>query len=133
MGPEVWYLILCDDARSDPANSLRVNITGLLTRIRCREVDGFPFVHPLITVLLMLSKCRGTGELSVRIVHNQTGEIVYRSQTRRLRFAGSPDELMGVVFRVRDCAFPDLGLYYVECIFSGTVLARQRFLIAPNT
>lgn len=132
MEPEVWYLILCDDARSDPANFLRVNVTGLLTRIRCRDVESFPYVNPLLTVLIMLSECRGTGDLSVRIVHDQTEAVIYRSQTRRLRFAGSPDELMGFVFRVRDCPFPDLGLYWVECIFSGTVIARQRFLITSS-
>ncbi len=69
---------------------------------------------------------KGTGELVLRIFHNQTGRIVYRSLPRQVRFVGSPDAILGVVFRVRNCSFLEGGLYWVELLFAGAVIARQR-------
>jgi hypothetical protein len=69
------------------------------------------------------------GELSVRIVRHPTGQIIFRSRPRRVRFVNDPDDTSGVVFRIRSCSFPTAGLYWVELLFSGTVLARQRLSV----
>ena len=35
----------------------------------------------------------------------------------------------GVVFDIRNCVFPAAGLYWVEVLFSGQVIARKRLII----
>jgi hypothetical protein len=125
MEPEVRYLLLCDDVRADPANFLRVDVLGLITHIRSTASPAFPVVRPLFCVLVILMGCRGVGEVSLRIVQAGTGRVVFRNQPRRVRFSGAPEDAVGITFRIRNCWFPAAGLYWVECVFSGAVLARQ--------
>jgi hypothetical protein len=125
MEPEVRYLIVCDEVQTDPNKLLRVNIGGLITHIRSTATPPFPHLRPLFCVLVILTGCRGVGEISLRIVQATTGRVVFRNTPRRVRFTGSLEEAVGFTFRIRDCSFPSAGLYWVECIFSGKVLARQ--------
>jgi hypothetical protein len=125
MEPEVRYLILCDDVRADPNNFLRLNVFGLITHIRSTATPAFPVTRPQFCVLVMLTGCQGTGKLGLRILRAETGKIVFRNQPRRVRFVGSPQDAVGFAFRIQDCSFPSAGLYWVELVFDGTVLARQ--------
>jgi hypothetical protein len=126
MEPEVQYLILCDDIRTDPNNNLRLDVLGLITHIRSTATPSYPFIRPLFCVLVVLTSCQGTGELSIRIVQEGTGRVVFRNQPRRMKFVGALQDAVGINFRVRNCSFPDAGLYWVECVFSGVVIGRQR-------
>ncbi len=127
MEPQVRYLILCDEVRSDPINLLRVDVLGLLTRLRSTATPPFPLVRPLFCVLVILTGCQGVGELSLRIVHAATGRVVFRNQPRRVQVAVDAEDAVGITFRVRNCSFPVEGVYWVELIFSGVVIARQYF------
>jgi hypothetical protein len=109
MEPEVLYLCLCDEVRTDPENFLRVDVLGLITHIRSTTRPPFPVVRPLVCVLVILTGCRGVGELSLRIVQASTGRVIFRNQPRPVRFAGVLEEAVGVVFRVRNCSFPEAG------------------------
>jgi hypothetical protein len=125
MWPIVQYLIACDDVQADPNNLHRINIFGLITNIRSTVVPPFPVVRPLFCVLALMTRCQGSGELVLRIQHNATGRFVYRSPPRRIRFVGSPQDALGVVFRLRNCTFPEAGLYWVELFYSNSILARR--------
>jgi hypothetical protein len=129
MNPVVRYLLLCDDVQTDPTNVLRLNVTGLITHIRATGNPPFPVVRPIFCALLILTNCQGVGELSLRIVEDDTGRVVFRNPTRRVRFTGPPEDAVGVVFRVLNCRFEAPGLYWVELIFSGMVLASQPFTL----
>jgi hypothetical protein len=129
MNPVVRYLLLCDDVQTDPNNVLRLNVTGLITHIRATGNPPFPVVRPIFCALLILTDCEGVGELSLRIVEDSTGRVIFRNPTRRVRFAGPPGDAVGVVFRVLNCRFDEPGLYWVELIFSGMVLASQPFTL----
>ena len=129
MRPDVLYLILCDDARIDPNNLLRINIYGLMTRIRSTAIPPFPVMQPLLSALLVLSGCQGTGLLTLRIVRSEDGSVVFRNRPRPVRFAGDPSESIGITFRVRNCSFPAAGVYWVEIEYDGTILIRQRLLL----
>jgi hypothetical protein len=125
MWPVVQYLILCDDVQTDPNNLLRVNLFGLITTIRSTATPPFPVVRPMFCALVVLAGCQGVGELSLRIVQNTNGRIIFRTQPRRLRFTGSAQDAVGVTFRIRNCTFPDAGLYWVEVIYTGVVIGRR--------
>jgi hypothetical protein len=133
MEPEVRYFILCDDVQTDSANLLRVDIRGLISTIRSTARPAFPLVRPLLCVLIVLTGCRGTGEVSLRVIQAETGRIIFRNQPRRVRFSGAVEDVVGVVFRIKNCSFPAAGLYWVECIFSGAVIARQRFMVTASS
>lgn len=128
MWPEVRYLILADTVSASPNNLLRVNIQGLLTHVRARG-GRFPLTHPLFNALLVLTKCTGPGDLSLRVVYDPTAHVVFRLAPRPVRFTGPADEAVGVVFKVRNCSFPNPGLYFVECLYSGGVIARQALTV----
>jgi hypothetical protein len=125
MEPEVRYLILCDDVRAGVNNLHRIDVMGLITHIRSTATPAFPHARPLFCVLVILTGCQGVGELSLRIVQAESGQLVFRNQPRQVRFAGDPQEAVGFVFRVQGCSFPAAGLYWVEFVYSGTVIARH--------
>jgi hypothetical protein len=125
MRPLVQYLITCDDVQTDPNNPLRVNVFGLITNIRSTANPPFPVIRPLFCVLVIMTRCKGTGDLSVRIVQNATGDVIFANHPRTVRFAGNPQEAVGVSFRVRNCTFPAAGLYWVEVYYSQSRLARR--------
>ena len=125
MEPEVRYLILCDDVQADPQNLLRINVLGLITHIRATGDPPFPVRRPEFSILVILTGCQGRGELSYRIVQSDRRTVIFRSEPRTVQFAGSPEDAVGMRFRVRNCTFPAAGLYWVDLIFAGAVVARQ--------
>ena len=126
MGPEVRYLLPCDEVRTDPDNYQRIDVVGLITTIRSTADPPFPVVRPLLCALVILTGGQANGELHLRIFHDATGRIVFRSSPRQVRFVGAPEAVLGIVFRIRDCSFPMAGLYWVEAVFAGSVIARQK-------
>lgn len=126
MEPEVRHLILCDEVRTDPNDFQRLNVFGLITAIRSTARPRFPVVRPLLCALLILTGGQGGGELTLRILQDQTGRVVFRSTPRQVRFVGDPAAVLGALFRIRRCWFPGAGLYWVEVTFAGGVLARQK-------
>lgn len=122
---DVRYLIVCDEVRTDPANHLRLDVKGLMTHMRSTATPSFPLVRPQFLVLVVLTDCRGQANLSLRVVQSDTGRVIFRTQPRRVRFAGSPQDAVGITFRLQNCSFPAAGLYWVQLLDSDTVLATQ--------
>jgi len=121
---EVLHLIACERVEPDPNNFHRVNIFGLITSIRSTAVPSFPVVHPLLRALIVWTGGQGNGELSLRITEDRTASGVFRTRPRRIRFVGDVAAIGGVVFDIRNCVFPAAGLYWVEVLFSGQVIAQ---------
>ena len=129
MAPEVLYLILCDDVKPDPQNYVRFIIHGLMTRIRSTATPPFPMTQPWMCALRVLTGCQGSGYLSLQIIRGDDGAAIFRNSPRPVRFVGNPSETLGIAFRVRNCVFPTSGLYWVEIVYDGAILARQRLSI----
>ena len=125
MDPRVRHFILCEEVRIDPANNLRTDVLGLLSNIRLRANQSFPFVRPVLCALLVTTGFKGSGELYVRIVREDPYRILFGLPPRQVRFVSEPNESTGLTFHVKDCSFPEAGVYWVECVFSGEVIARQ--------
>jgi len=123
---EVRHLLLCDEVRTDPNNYQRIDVLGLMTSIRSTAVPPLPVVRPVLCALVLLTGGPGSGTLLLRIVHEQTGRIIFRSLPRSVRFVGDAEAVRGAVFRVRDCSLPMAGLYWVEVIFADAIIARQK-------
>jgi hypothetical protein len=129
MALEVLHLILCERVEADPSHYHRLNIFGLITSIRSSAVPPFPVIHAKMRALIVWSGGQGTGELELRIVDEISANTVFRTRARRVRFVGDSAAVGGVAFIIQNCAFPHEGLYWVEVVFSGQVIARQRLLV----
>jgi hypothetical protein len=126
MEPEVRYFLLCDQVRTDPNNFHRIDALGLITSIRSTATPPFPVVRPILCALIAMEAGPGAGELALRIMHEKTGRIIFRSLPRQVRFVGDAQAVRAAVFRIRGCSFPMSGVYWIEAIFAGSVIARQK-------
>jgi hypothetical protein len=129
MLPEVLYLILCKDVQSDLGAFHRITVVDLLTSIRSTVIPPFPVRERLFSVLLLMTGCQGSGELAVQIVQAQTGTVIFRTRRRPVRFVGDPSDVLGAQFRICNCSFPAAGLYWVEVVYQGSLLARQKLVL----
>jgi hypothetical protein len=129
MGLDVLHLILCDRVETDPKNYHRCNIFGLITSIRSTAALVFPVVRPQLIALIVWTGGQGTGELMIRIIEDRSTSVVFQTRSRMIRFAGDSGEIGGVVFRILNCVFPSRGLYWVEVLFDGLPIARQRLVV----
>ncbi len=132
MEPEVVYLIVCDDVQTDPLNLHRINIRGLMTRLWSTSDPPFPITRPEFCVFVMFNGAQGPVSIAVRVIDDATGQPVYRTAARRIRFAGQPSDLTGATFRIRHCKFPAAGLYWIECLAAQKVIGRQRLWVLPR-
>ena len=132
MTPDVLYLILCNDIQTDSKNYHRCNVLGLITSIRSAAAPPFPVEHPRMIALVVWTGGEGTGELALRIIEDRSGDTVYRTHPRQVQFVGNAAAIGGVVFRIHNCSFPVAGLYWVEVLYAGSVIARQRLILRDS-
>lgn len=64
-----------------------------------------------IGIFLQLTECRGASDGWIEIQHADSGQPLFRGQTRTIPLPTDPLEVVGVTFRVRNCLFSQAGLY----------------------
>jgi hypothetical protein len=131
MEPDIVYLIACDDVEIDPVNLHRINLRGLIGRLLSNATPPFPVTRPEFCVFVMFIGGSGPIEIAVRIVSDATGQSIFRTGVRRIRFTGKPNDVTGATFRIRGCMFPAAGLYWIECLAGPNVIGRQRLWALP--
>ena len=127
--PVVRYLILCEDVQTDPSNPRRITLVGLLSAIRSVEVPPFPILYRELCVFLMVTECRGSAVGRLEIHQADTDRVIYRTRTRPIAFATDPLEIQGMTFRLRDCAFDEPGLYWVQFWYNDQMIGQQPLLL----
>ncbi len=117
MTPVVVYMLLCDDVRIDPDNPTCVHVDCLMGNIVSLEDPPFPLLREMICIYLVLTECHQEGIGQIRVVYadSENEELLFGSPQHTLNFAGhSPLELLGIVFRLEACEFPEAGRYLVQ-------------------
>jgi hypothetical protein len=127
--PTVRYLIVCEDVQTDPDNSRRVTLVGLVSAIRSSEQPPFPLWYREICVFLQLTECRGPADGRIEIHHADSGEVVFRTRTRTIPFGSDPLEVVGTTFRIRNCLFAHPGLYWIQFWYNEQMIAQQPLLL----
>ncbi len=127
--PTVRYLIICEDVLTAPDNPHRVTLIDLINAIRSLEKPPFPLLYPEICVFLQLTECRGPGDGRIEIQHADSGQVVFRTRTRTLPLGDDPLEVVGVIFRIRNCYFQQPGLYWVQFWYNEQMIAQQSLLL----
>jgi hypothetical protein len=127
--PTVRYLILCEDVQTDPDNPRRISLVGLISAIRSLEQPPFPLLYRELCVFLQVTECRGPGDGRIEIHHADSGQVVFRTQTRTIPFPSDPLEVVGATFRLRNCLFQEPGLYWVQFVYNEQAIAQQPLLL----
>ncbi len=120
--PVVRYLIVCEDI---PAQLSRISLINLLGTLRSSSQPPFPFQCPKFCVYARPTECRGTGEVRLEIIEENTQTVIYQSASRRYNFGNDPLRVYGASFRIRDCVFPNAGLYWVQLCYNDTVVFQE--------
>jgi hypothetical protein len=120
--PIVRYMLLCDDWRLDLENNRRVTIMGLISNIHALEDPPYPLFYREMCVFLALTEGRGQGEGKIVCVFGESGQQIFETPGRSISFGPDPLEVVGVSFRIRDCSFPQAGLYAVQFWYDGEVV-----------
>lgn len=93
------------------------------------EQPAFPLLYRELCVFLQLTECRGPANGHVEIQHADSGQIVFRTQTRNIPFSTDPLEVVGVTFRLRNIIFLAPGLYWVQFWYDDQMTAQQPLLL----
>src|SRR5262249_52238698 len=123
--PVVRHMLLCDQVERDAQQPTKFNVFGIVNAIRSAPGSEFPIQHPLLTVLLILSGGRGSGEVHIGGVHADSSETAFRSPKRTVSFGSDPLAVQGLVFRILDVPFPQPGLYWIQFCYNDRVIALE--------
>lgn len=124
MFPTVLYLLVCDDVAINPSRLQEVDILGITGRIRSVQTPSFPVIHPELVVFLMYTGFVGTGIMSLQVA-DSSGRLLFGTPPRAVNILGNPGDINAVTFRAMNGTFPAAGLYWVQAVFSGRVIASQ--------
>src|SRR5262245_31104700 len=114
VNPVARYMILCDDFEVDAADSRRINIYGLLSTVLTQQEGHFPYLLPQFSVLLTLTGGRGRGTGQIACVLEETGQQIFMTPNRPIKFPNDPLQVVGLGFRLENCLFPRAGTYLVQ-------------------
>lgn len=125
INPLVRYMILCEDWELDGSNDRRLNIIGILWNINSLEEPPYPLFYEELCVFLALAGGRGEGEGHIECVSEDTGEKIFETRKRPIKFEADPLEVVGVSFRIRDCTFPYPGRYSIQFWYNGSMIEER--------
>lgn len=123
--PIVRYMILCEDWSAESERPLRANIFGLLSSITSLDDAGYPFYYPEICVFLALTEVRGPAAMRIDCFSEDARRPVFGTPTRTWTFANDPLEIVGIVFRIRDCVFPQEGIYSFRFWYNDSMIQER--------
>lgn len=126
VSPFVRYMLLCDNALDDPLQPNKPMIVGLISNIHAHR---YPFRLDQLCVFLVLTEGLGTGEGLIRAVDAEDEERVFESLPHGIHFPADRLDVCGVRFRIARCPFPRPGLYYIQFLFDGQLMAQQPVLL----
>ena len=123
--PVVRYMLLCDDWRADDDNPHRITIIGLITNIHAVDDPPYPLFYREMCVFLALTEGRGKGKGKIVCVFEEDGRKIFETRARPISFGPDPVDVIGVPFRIRDCFFPQAGLYMVQFWYEGELVEER--------
>ena len=119
--PRVQAMVVCDALKESDEEQDVYHLNG----VRCTmEVPSFPALRPRLCVFLQMSGHAGHAACCIRIERVETGEPIFQSAPKEIAFR-SPDLVEPLFFRVRNCVFPEPGVYYVQVLYGEKVIGER--------
>ena len=122
--PVVRHMILCQDWEVERARERLINVRGLLTSIRSLDSPPYPLLYREICVLVVATDGRGQGMAQITCRFENSGDILFSTRPRQLRFGRDPLRVYAFGFRIGNCPFPDPGIYTFQFVYNEVVLAN---------
>jgi hypothetical protein len=126
VSPSVRYMVVCEDME---IVGKKISLSNLILNVISQELPRFPLIQEEICVFVVLAEVRGKGEFYFRIVHADSGTAVFKSEKHVHDFGHDPLKAHGVPCRIRDCSFPEGGLYWLQFWFNDALLAQQELFL----
>jgi hypothetical protein len=124
----VHVLVLCDDVEELPAGEDLFNLGRVRTQVRAAS---FPYVHPQLCIYLQVSGHGGMASGEVVVVNEATEEDIVHVPIAEFPLSG-PLEAIPVWLRIRDCEFPEPGVYWFQVFLNEKLVAERRFHVVAS-
>src|SRR5437879_5980324 len=119
--PRVQAMVICDRAKQSDTEVGVFRLAGVRSSI---QAASFPALYPRLSAFVQFSGHRGEASCHAKVTRIKTDEHIYQTPPKKVLFYG-PNFVVPVVFRLRNCVFPTMGLYYVQ-IFNESKLIAER-------
>jgi hypothetical protein len=120
--PSVRFMAICEDMVIEDK---RVSLHHLILNLIAKDTPPFPVIVPQLCVFVALAEARGHAEFFLRIVQADSETVLFTTKKRSHHFGPDPLKAHGIPFRVRNCTFPEAGLYWIQFWFNSALLAQQ--------
>jgi Family of unknown function (DUF6941) len=120
--PVVRYMAVCEEME---VHKKQISLLRLVLNIRSLGTPPYPLLYRQLCVFAVLTEARGNASVTLRVVHADTGAAVFAPRVQHVSFGKDPLTAYGVRFRLRDCLFPQVGLYWIQFLYGDAVLAQQ--------
>ena len=127
--PVIRDMILCEEIVRDPDHPRRISLLGLLSNINSLDDVPYPLLFPEICVFVQMTQCTGVNDIGVRIEFPDTGNPVFQTKTYPHSFGNDPLAIHGLSFRIKNCSFPEPGLYSFEFCYNDSAKATRYLLL----
>jgi hypothetical protein len=126
LAPHARYMIVCDEVIRDQQRQGKLMIVGLTSLVDWPDGATTPVHLEKLVVLLILTDGHGSGAGRILCVNEETGVPAFGSAPMRISFEGKdPSGHYGVTFKLRDCRFPEPGVYAIRFLFEDTLVHEQ--------
>jgi hypothetical protein len=125
----VHVLVLCDDVEELADGDDRFDLDGVRTHV---TAVSFPYVHAVLCIYLQVTGHTGMASGYVVIVKEATDEEIAHVPIEEFQLLG-PLELVSVWLRIRDCEFPEPGVYWFQVFLSDKLVMERRFTVVAAT
>jgi hypothetical protein len=102
-------------------------LVGLLAGINAGPSGSYPLQLPDLSVFVMLTGRHGEGTMHVAVREADTDALVYTGPKQTLSACSDPLTVRMATIRIRDCALPHIGLYWVQFCYNDEVIAEEPF------
>jgi hypothetical protein len=123
--PHAKAMVLCEDVNRHPDQGT-IDLLGVRTTI---EAESFPSRHRQLSVYLEMTCHEGVVPGFINAMNAQTEEEVFRGPTHSIRFP-NPLVIIPVLFRMRNCLFPEPGLYWIQFYCHEMLIIEHRLTLS---
>ena len=130
--PVIRHMLICDDVQRGSETRPKLNVIGLVHRIRAKPGQQFPIQHTGLCVYLVLTGGSGTGQIQVRITDAESDVGLVETPIHEFEHPPDRHAISGLAIRIAACIFPHPGLYWVEFHHDGNMLRREPVSVSEH-
>lgn len=124
----VHVLVICDEVEELPGGENLFTLSGVRTQIRA---PSFPYVHPQLCIYLQITGHEGIATGHIVVVNEATDEEIVQVPIAAFQLSG-PLEIIPIWLRIRDCEFPEPGVYWFQMFLNEKLVRERRFHVLAS-